>query len=146
MNNSDSVGNTSVHNNSIGHDSKSLLGMSHNSSDKEDVILPMGLPPLDHMMDAPIYHDFSMCCFGPIANMPFGWPKGSCTALMTFIAMIIFLMGLLGVLAFGFVNNNSNIVLATMGVFSSGFSFVFGHYAGKRTLTKSRDKVKKKIV
>lgn len=75
------------------------------------------------------------CCFGPIANMACGWPQGSCTAIITIIAVVGFIGGMLGVLIYGIIVSNMNIVLATLGIFSSGFSFAFGHYIGKSAAT-----------
>lgn len=99
--------------------------------------------PLDGSDEAPIFYEERgcvSCCFGPIANMPFGWPKGSCSALMTYTAIICFLGGLIGVLVFGIITQNVNIILAIMGVNASGFSFAFGHYVGARGASKSKDK------
>jgi len=100
-------------------------------------------PPLDGGDDAPIFYEekgCNRCCFGPIANMPFGWPKGSCTALMTYTAIVCFLGGLVGVLVYAITSNNVNIVLSVMGINASGFSFAFGHYVGNRSASKSQAK------
>lgn len=88
----------------------------------------------------PIYHDMSngwRCCFGPIANMACGWPQGSCTALLTIISVIMFIGGIIGVLIYGIVAKNVDVILATLAVCTNGFSFVFGHYLGKSASTSS---------
>lgn len=82
----------------------------------------------------PVYHDISRgwhCCFGPITNMACGWPQGSCTALLTVVSVIMFICGMIGVLIYGIVAGNVNVVLAVLAVFTNGFSFAFGHYSGK---------------
>jgi hypothetical protein len=84
--------------------------------------------------EAPIFHDMSSgwhTCFGPISNMACGWPSGTCTAVITIISIIGFLGGMLAVLIYAIVAGNVNVLLAIISLFSSGFSFVFGHYVGK---------------
>lgn len=100
-------------------------------------------PTSDHLRSedvTPIYQDISTgwhCCFGPIANMACGWPQGSCTALLTVIAVVVFIGGMIGVLGYGIYTNNVNVILATLAVFTNGFSFSFGHYLGKSAATSS---------
>jgi hypothetical protein len=88
----------------------------------------------------PKYEDISRgwhCCFGPISNMACGWPQGTCTGLITLISVVCFIGGMLGVLIYGIISNNTDIVLSSLGIFSSGFSFAFGHYIGKSAATTS---------
>ena len=94
---------------------------------------------VDDINEEPIFYEekgCNKCCFGPIANMPCGWPKGSCTALMTYTSILVFLGGLIGVMVFGFYTMNVNIILSVMGINASGFSFAFGHYVGNRSSSK----------
>lgn len=92
---------------------------------------------LEHEI-TPVYHDMSSgwhCCFGPVSNMACGWPQGSCTALLTILSVVMFIGGMIGVLVYGIVANNVNVILAVLAVFTNGFSFAFGHYIGKSAAT-----------
>lgn len=114
------------HNVLASNDNKSDTSIPLETNDTRDV--------QDNVDVVPIYHDMSQgwhCCFGPIANMACGWPQGTCTAILTIIAVCAFLGGIIVVLAYGIWTNNVNVVLAVLAVLTNGFSFAFGHYLGK---------------
>ncbi len=81
------------------------------------------------------------CCFGPVINMPWGWPKGSCTSLFTLIAIIFCVCGIVVVQVYAFVTYNTILMTAMMGLYSNIFSYAFGHYTGARTSDTSLNKV-----